>query len=176
MSWGGGQHRGEIPLPVPCASGAERALCPHAQGPSPCRPQEPVRPPAPGTKGPSTGPTVQAWHGLALGPRDTSRTSRGWGGHGSAPPTVTPPSPGHPVWQCPWAALPLSTCGPAAARLPLQSTPSGVSTLPALQTRHTGGSTGQHVHPGAPPAASMTPSRLSGAAQGQPARTMALNP
>lgn len=28
--------------------------------------------------------------------------------------------------------------------------PSGVSALPALQTRHTGGSTGQHIYPGAP--------------------------
>lgn len=86
VSWGGGQHRGKIPLPVPCASGAERALCPHAQGPSPCRPQEPVHPPAPGTESPSTAPTVQAWHGLSLGPQDTPRTSRGWGDTAALPP------------------------------------------------------------------------------------------
>lgn len=98
------------------------------------------------------------------------------GGHGSAPPTVTPPSAGHPVWQCPWAALPLSTCGPAAARLLLHSTPSGVSTVPALQTRQTGGSTGQHVHPGAPTSGQHDTSRLSETAQGQPGRMALKSP
>ena len=135
--------------PSPCVPGADGILCPHAQGPSPCRPQEPAGPPAPGTGGPST-----ATHGAGLapprpGPSGHIQDPLGQGTRQRAPHsdcTFTQP----PGLVVPPEAPPLSTRGPAVARHPLRSTPSGVSAQPAPQTGHTGGSRGRHVSSGAP--------------------------
>lgn len=139
--------------PSPCAPGADGVLCPHAQGPSPCRPQEPASPPAPGTEGPST-----AAHGAGLAPPrpwPSGHIQATWGGGGGRGTRQRSPHSDCTLTRplglmVPPAASPLSTRGPAVARFPLRSTPSGVSTQPTLQTGHTGGSVGQHVYSGAP--------------------------
>lgn len=86
--------------PSPCVPGADGVLCPHAQGPSPCRPQEPAGPPAPGTGAPSAA-THRA--GLAPprpGPSGHTQDPLGQGTRQRAP-TVTALSPSHRAWWCP---------------------------------------------------------------------------
>lgn len=123
------------------------------KAPAPADPRSLPAPQRRGPRVPAQPPTVQAWHRLALGPRDTSRTT--WGGGGGRGTRQRSPHSDCTLTRplglmVPPAASPLSTRGPAVVRFPLRSTPSGVSTQPTLQTGHTGGSVGQHVYSGTP--------------------------
>lgn len=154
--------------PVPLGLSGHSAHMPRA--PTPAGPRSLPTPQRWGPRVPALPPTVQAWHGLTLGSRDTSRTSRQGTQQHSPHSDSTLTQPGSARWKHRFSAhVALQPPGSLCT-----AHPPGSQLCPPCRLTTQGAPQASTSTQGPPPAASMTPSQLSEPAQGQPGRMMAL--